>query len=974
MFNLTIKAMKNFYLLALFLLNFASANTQNIVYTVSATRDGNSSALDSILFENLENKSRFMVGDLPDLQYYEIDLNSQMLITAVVPVVIAPSMTFNLVKNIPGEAGIQLSGNSLENTTVNIFNVSGQKVYSRAYPVINPYDVITVSVPLPGVYILNVVSSPGVFNFRIIGSVGNTDGGFLSSVSTAHDNPPVPEVAPAPRSLKITSHDAGFSFQTGDSIRVTAFLGGCYTHPHGSRVADSRSVSFTMLESTAEETGISDRYKYVADEDYTILEYDQAAGKTRFQLLSDNIELLRGDIITLNLDTLGLIQRVLNSKEVDGKIIVETEPGYMDELFVNASFKLDTRMVEPKKSLKSTSTPQEILEALTDENGLIHPVKIIYHDSHDKRIMKSVLDDDFTRNDRTSIISFHENLSGTDLYGKQGDNIHFYIDQGYVSLTADAIFEFDFKYNGKLSEDTKVKKSDLEFFKFYLDAEAGFQSRLALDMDESGEGHKNERLCSGNRATAIFYVPPAIPVWVIFNCDIHSDYHFNADASLNASWGFESTHSVQEGGTYEKSTDGFTTINRFTPVNTVYPLTIEGEGEVNANSRFELYPRTDIRFYDFCGPFAEIAPFVEGNYNAALQGEDDAGEPETFLAWNSELDLGLDLRLGTSLRFILELFNKDCGPDVINCFSSPVWESPFDIELLTQLPKETEVDQTFEVQIKVSDHTGLPVSLCPVFFTGDGIFSKQVPVTGTDGILTVNWEPGNTPGIKQFTSSICKADKTVIKSVTGSTDLQGNWPRDTYTQVVDVINPATGKTWMDRNLGASRAATSSTDKEAYGDYYQWGRGADGHQLRSSPTSIEQSTSNTPGHGKFVITRFDWRSPQNQNLWQGVDGINNPCPEGYRLPTAAEFEAERESWSTSNGAGAMESPLKIPLAGWRDLRDGTFGGVNFAGEIWSSTVDALLSKYLTVRTTSSSMVTDWRTWGLSVRCIKDDASD
>ncbi len=40
----------------------------------------------------------------------------------------------------------------------------------------------------------------------------------------------------------------------------------------------------------------------------------------------------------------------------------------------------------------------------------------------------------------------------------------------------------------------------------------------------------------------------------------------------------------------------------------------------------------------------------------------------------------------------------------------------------------------------------------------------------------------------------------------------------------DVYNPATGKIWMDRNLGASRVAQSSIDEEAYGYLYQWGRG------------------------------------------------------------------------------------------------------------------------------------------------------
>ncbi len=83
---------------------------------------------------------------------------------------------------------------------------------------------------------------------------------------------------------------------------------------------------------------------------------------------------------------------------------------------------------------------------------------------------------------------------------------------------------------------------------------------------------------------------------------------------------------------------------------------------------------------------------------------------------------------------------------------------------------------------------------------------------------------------------------------------------------------------MDRNLGAARVATSSTDASSYGDLYQWGRLTDGHQLRNSDVTTVLSTSDAPGHANFIInapTPFDWRSPQNDNLWQGVNGINNP---------------------------------------------------------------------------------------------------
>lgn len=50
------------------------------------------------------------------------------------------------------------------------------------------------------------------------------------------------------------------------------------------------------------------------------------------------------------------------------------------------------------------------------------------------------------------------------------------------------------------------------------------------------------------------------------------------------------------------------------------------------------------------------------------------------------------------------------------------------------------------------------------------------------------------------------------------------------------VTGAGGLVWMDRNLGATQAATSSTDTAAYGDYYQWGRDSDGHQFATSGTT------------------------------------------------------------------------------------------------------------------------------------------
>jgi hypothetical protein len=196
------------------------------------------------------------------------------------------------------------------------------------------------------------------------------------------------------------------------------------------------------------------------------------------------------------------------------------------------------------------------------------------------------------------------------------------------------------------------------------------------------------------------------------------------------------------------------------------------------------------------------------------------------------------------------------------------------------------------------------------------------------------------------------------------------------TAVVNVTSP-TGKIWMDRNLGAAQVATSGADAASYGDLYQWGRRADGHQCRTSATTATLSSVDQPANGNFILAPSapgDWRSPQNTNLWQGVNGINNPCPNGYRLPTYPEFEAERLSWISNTSAGAFNSPLKLPMPGERAYNDGLLNGVSTFGHYWSSaisTVSVTYSRFLSFTSSSAGVGSfGFRGNGFSVRCIKD----
>jgi hypothetical protein len=187
------------------------------------------------------------------------------------------------------------------------------------------------------------------------------------------------------------------------------------------------------------------------------------------------------------------------------------------------------------------------------------------------------------------------------------------------------------------------------------------------------------------------------------------------------------------------------------------------------------------------------------------------------------------------------------------------------------------------------------------------------------------------------------------------------------------VQSNTGRCWLDRNLGATQVATALNDANAFGDLFQWGRLDDGHQTRTTTTTGTLSNTDVPGHALFIVapnSPNDWRAGQNNDLWQGVSGINNPCPAGFRVPTEAELTAERNSWSPLSGTGGFNSPLKWTAGGTRDLGTATLSGVGSSGYYWTSTVNSLNASNMDINSGSANFYANRRSRGMSVRCIRD----
>ena len=201
-----------------------------------------------------------------------------------------------------------------------------------------------------------------------------------------------------------------------------------------------------------------------------------------------------------------------------------------------------------------------------------------------------------------------------------------------------------------------------------------------------------------------------------------------------------------------------------------------------------------------------------------------------------------------------------------------------------------------------------------------------------------------------------------------------------------VVNVTFGtQTWMDRNLGARRVATAFNDVLSYGNHYQWGRPADGHEITvwngATPTSgrgfadataLEAlATSDAPGNANFILTNvtpFDWRSDNNNNRWATAN--QGPCPAGYHVPTNTEWDTADSLGAWSNNTDTYNSALKLPSAGYRDRVNGLLYVQGTSGYYWSSTVSGTYARTLGFSSTAALTYNSHRANGFTVRCLKD----
>ena len=179
-----------------------------------------------------------------------------------------------------------------------------------------------------------------------------------------------------------------------------------------------------------------------------------------------------------------------------------------------------------------------------------------------------------------------------------------------------------------------------------------------------------------------------------------------------------------------------------------------------------------------------------------------------------------------------------------------------------------------------------------------------------------------------------------------------------------VIN---GIRWATRNVDAP--GTFAPTPQCFGMYYQWNR--------------KKGWNNTDE----TVVGWDTTYPTGTRWY----AENDPCPEGWRVPTANELRRlvyAGSDWVTINGVNGRlfgDAPYQIflPAAGDRWHTSGEFGWMGRQGNRdfgrYFSRITRQPQQHIRYNTAEAlfftedivSVMSDWQRFGMSIRCVAEE---
>ena len=259
--------------------------------------------------------------------------------------------------------------------------------------------------------------------------------------------------------------------------------------------------------------------------------------------------------------------------------------------------------------------------------------------------------------------------------------------------------------------------------------------------------------------------------------------------------------------------------------------------------------------------------------------------------------------------------------------------------------------------ISVTDVTLTPASLnlivgqtetlTAIITPSDAHNQQKTWESSNNSIASVNngQVTANAPGTATITVRTADGDFTADAEITVILDPK----TDEGVMIADIR-------WATRNL--DYPGTFAPYPHSVGRLYQWG-----------------TLNGETHHSAATGTVTGWNSSDNRTAWTAA---NDPCPQGWRVPTEAELHSLNNVgsvWTQQNGVngrlfGTAPNQLFFPAVGHRNT-SGTLGAVDHVSHVWSSTASGASNGWsLWLSSVISFVDAHNRAIGFSVRCVAE----
>jgi len=176
--------------------------------------------------------------------------------------------------------------------------------------------------------------------------------------------------------------------------------------------------------------------------------------------------------------------------------------------------------------------------------------------------------------------------------------------------------------------------------------------------------------------------------------------------------------------------------------------------------------------------------------------------------------------------------------------------------------------------------------------------------------------------------------------------------------------------WMTRNLDLPGGTTlTSADSNVTSNYTLPTSSTDGFSddvIGNKATAyVYNSNSTTCGNNQPCYSYYSYVAATAGTNPSSRNATSDICPKGWRLPTKAEYDTLKSTYTT--GAALTASPFNGVYAGYYSYSSLYDGGST--GYYWSSTAySALRAYYLQFYSSRASMYDNYKSNGNSVRCV------